>query len=207
MSSIISLVDAEFDLAYKLLKPSYTYGLTAIEEASAQNIHLDNSVMFSSKIVSYVMTDCHYIAAYLATIGSGLEERVSALTKEGKMLEGVILDAIGSEATIQTSRLVQLAVKQIAQSKGLQATIKYSPGYCDWDVSQQAELFKVVDPTILGVSLTPGFMMVPQKSVSGIIGLGKLDKRRAPPCLAICDRRSVCTHKQVGWDPEIQSLL
>jgi hypothetical protein len=35
-----------------------------------------------------MITDCHYITAYLATIGSGLEERVSALTREGKMLEG-----------------------------------------------------------------------------------------------------------------------
>jgi hypothetical protein len=207
MSSTISLVNSMLEQAYELLKPCFTYRLAAIREVKDQNTYLENSVTFFSKTVSYVMTDCQYVVAYLATIGRGLEEQVSALTRDGKMLEGVILDATGSEAIIQTARVVQQAIKQIAQSMDLRATIKYSPGYCDWDVSQQAELFKLVDASTVCVSLTPGCMMVPQKSVSGIIGLGKLDERRAPPCTAICDRKAICTHKRAQWDPEVQSML
>jgi hypothetical protein len=193
--STVSLVDSQIAKAHGLLKPMYEYELKSVEGVHGQNVCLEGGIVFSSKAVSYALSDCRWASIYVATIGIGLEEQVSEMMKRGKRLEALILDAVGSEAAVQLSHELQHATKGIAGAEGCRATIKYSPGYCDWDLSQQRILFGVIDTTSLGVVLTESCMMVPIKSVSGIIGIGKLDERKPPPCLAVCDNRTSCTHK------------
>ena len=69
-------------------------------------------------------------------------------------------------------------VREIANSNGTDVTLRYSPGYCDWDITQQRVLFQAMDSAPLGVSLTDECLMVPRKSVSGIIGMGRFEKRQ-----------------------------
>jgi len=207
LMSILPLVDSQIARAHKLIKPVYTYKLKAIEDIHEEQVFMAGSLVLTSKIVSYVLSDCRWAAVFLVTIGSDLGEEMSKLMKKGDILEALILDAIGSEAVEQACFKVQGAVKERAGVNGCQATAAYSPGYCDWDVSQQKVLFQALDSTSLGVSLTESCMMVPEKSVSGIIGIGKFDKTKPPPCLVVCSKRASCTYKRVDWDPEKQWLL
>lgn len=202
--STLSLIDSQIDKAYKLIKPVYTYELKAIEGVVGQEVFVENSLVFSSKTISYVLSDCKWGAIYLATIGNDLEEEVSRSMDRGKMLEATILDTAGTEAVAQTLYKLRDAVKEIAQANQCQATVQYAPGYCDWDVSQQKVLFQAIDSTSVGVRLTESCLMIPQKSVSGIVGIGQLDTTRPPPCLVVCHKRASCTHKRVGWNPEKQ---
>lgn len=55
---------------------------------------------------------------------------------------------------------------------------RFSPGYGDWDLREQGKIFALMDlPRRLGVTLTQSFMMLPEKSVTALAGLGK-----APHC-------------------------
>lgn len=206
-ASTLLLIDSQIARAYKLIKPIYTYELKAIEGVMGQEVFVVGSLVFTSKTVSYVLSDCRWAAIYLATIGSDLDEEMSKLMEKGEMLEAAILDVIGTEAVAQALYKLQDVVKGIAQANGCQATVRYAPGYCDWDVSQQKVLFQAIDSASLGVRLTESCLMIPQKSVSGIIGIGKFDTTKRPPCLVVCSKRASCTHKRVGWDPEKQWLL
>jgi hypothetical protein len=47
--------------------------------------------------------------------------------------------------------------------------LPYSPGYCGWHVSGQAKLFEVLRPQRIGISLNASHLMVPLKSVSGVL--------------------------------------
>lgn len=206
-ASVLSLIDSQIAKAYKLIKPTYTYELRAIEGILGQDIFVANSLVFTSKTISYVLSDCKWVAIFLVTIGNDLEEESLKLMEKGEMLKAAILDAIGTEAVAQALYELQDTVKEIARAKGCQAVLRFSPGYCDWDVSQQKLLFQAIDSTSLGVRLTESCMMVPLKSISGIIGIGKLDKTKPPPCVAVCSQRMSCTHKRTDWDPEKQWLL
>ncbi len=203
-ASTLSLIDSQIEKAYKLIKPVYTYELKAIKHVIGEEVSLGDSLVFSSKTISYILSDCKWGAIYVATIGSDLGEEMSRLLKKEEVLEATILDAIGTEAVAQTLYKLQDAVKEIARANGCHATIKYSPGYCDWHVSQQRILFQTIDSASVGVRLTESCMMIPLKSVSGIIGIGKFDPAKPPPCLAVCSKRASCTHKRIGWDPEKQ---
>lgn len=194
--SILSLVDSQIARAHKLIKPVYTYKLREIEDIQEEQVFMAGSLVFTSKVVSYVLSDCRWAAVFLATIGSGLGEEMSKLMKKGDTLGVLILDAIGSEAVEQTCCNLEGVVRERARGNGYRATARYSPGYCDWDISQQRILFRALGSTSIGVSLTESCYMLPLKSVSGIIGIGKFDTSKPPPCLAVCNKWASCPHKR-----------
>jgi len=51
---------------------------------------------------------------------------------------------------------------------------RFSPGYRGWHVHEQRKLFLLLKPEDkIGVTLTEGDLMIPEKSTSGIMGLKK----------------------------------
>ena len=194
-ASISSLIDLQIARAYKLIKPAYTYALKAIDSVRGDEVLVDGSLVFTSKIVSCMLSDCEWVAMFAATIGNDLEEESLKLVEKGEMVKAAILDAIGTEAVEKAACKLQDAIEGIAKTMGCQATLRYSPGYCDWDINQQKVIFQAIDSTSLGVRLTESCLMVPLKSISGIIGIGKLDKTKPPPCL-VCSRKASCPYKR-----------
>ncbi len=201
---VTSLVDSQIEKAHKLIKPAYTYELKAIGHIFNEEVSLGDSLVFSSKTISYVLSDCKWGAIYVATIGEGLEGEATRLMKKGEMLEATVLDAIGSTAVLQVRLELQDTINGIAKAKGYQTIVRFSPGYCDWHVSQQKILCQSIDADLIGVRLTESCMMIPIKSISGVIGIGRLDPTKPPPCVTICKKRASCEHKSESWDPEKQ---
>ena len=66
------------------------------------------------------------------------------------------------------------ALQAFIDKTGWKHTNRFSPGYCGWHVSEQQRLFSLF-PTAnpCGIRLTDSSLMIPIKSVSGIIGIGK----------------------------------
>lgn len=59
------------------------------------------------------------------------------------------------------------------KEQGFKTSRHFSPGYGGWEVSQQEIIFRSIPTDNIGVSLTEGHMMLPQKSLSWVIGVGK----------------------------------
>jgi cobalamin-dependent methionine synthase I len=108
----------------------------------------------------------------VVTIGKYLEETTAQLAKDGLILQATVLDAIGSDAVEKVADFVQDRIKEMAETQGLVTSQRFSPGYCDWNVGQQRMLFYALTGNTLGVRLTGECLMIPQKSISGIIGIG-----------------------------------
>ena len=206
-ASILSTIESQIAKADQLVKPDYLYEVKPIEYIDGEKFSLGEPFVFTSKVVSYALSDCQWAAVYIATTGTNLEEEMSRLVEEGQILEATILDAIGSEAINRVFCHLRDTIKELARARECRATIKYSPGYCDWHINQQRILFQIVDSTLIGVRLTENCLMMPRKSVSGIIGIGKLDAVKPPPCLAVCDNRVSCAIKRENWNPEKQWFL
>ena len=115
---------------------------------------------------SDIFTDLEKVAFCVCTIGPALEEKVTALSKEGDMLAAVVLDAIGSAAAEATARYANDRIDEEAAAIGLKTSCRASPGYGDWDVKEQKNLFELVPADTIGVTLTASSMMVPRKSIS-----------------------------------------
>jgi cobalamin-dependent methionine synthase I len=110
---------------------------------------------------------------FVVTIGEALENEVSQLTKEGSILKASVLDTVGSVEVEKVADWLESMIRDVAAANGAKVSWRYSPGYCDWDITQQKELFRGLDGKSVGVSLTDTCLMVPRKSISGVIGMGE----------------------------------
>jgi len=86
------------------------------------------------------------------------------------MPDAMMLDALASAAVESVcDGLCRELARELAPRR---LTSRFSPGYGDFPLEQQSELCAVLDVTRrLGITLTPGGLMIPQKSVTAVIGV------------------------------------
>ena len=141
-----------------------------------------NNIKFNSgRIITTHLRKISYAAFFIATAGKSLEEWSRDLMKDD-LLKGYIVDSFASEAVEAVCDLLEQKLLKILSSKGLNITNRYSPGYCEWDVSEQRKLFSLLPENFCNVRLTDSSLMNPIKSVSGIIGIGETVKRENYKC-------------------------
>jgi len=187
-ASIASLVNEYIENVYQLVDPLYSYVIRDIELVYGSGAIIGGWITFGSEVVARLLEQCEKVVVFVVTIGNYLEEMVGQLAEDELVLQAMVLDAIGSSAVEQVADFVQDRIKAIADAQGLYASRRFSPGYCDWNVDQQRMVFQAMNGDTAGVSLTEGCLMLPQKSISGIIGIGSHDVENYNPCKT-CDRR------------------
>jgi len=108
----------------------------------------------------------------LASIGPALENHANRLINKGQGTTGLIADAIGTVAAEQAADYVESKIQEHWGRLGFQVSRRYAPGYCGWDLKAQKQLLGLFPDTI-GIKLTDGCLMVPEKSLSFVCLLSK----------------------------------
>lgn len=197
--AIASMLGDVLHGAIGLLQPTMSCRTMDIERIRRPRVTLSDGarITLSSDVLCRALAPCQQAVCFVCSIGSRLEGEVAVLMERGETLMASMLDAIGSEATERVADCVEAKVKREAESVGASTTLRYSPGYCDWDVAQQRKLFKIFESDDIGVRLTEECLMVPQKSVSGIVGVGWGDGRLIgmSPCRH-CEKKGDCEHRR-----------
>ncbi len=188
-----SLIDDYVENAHQLIEPSYSYVIRDIELVYGSSVVIDGSIIFESQVIARLLKRCHKVAILLVTIGKHLEETARWLAEDSLMVQSIVLEAIGSDAVDRVANFVQDRIRKVASEQGLVTSQRFSPGYCDWDIEQQEILFRTMDSDSAGIHLTERYLMIPRKSISGIIGIGPADDNVESynPC-KICDRHDCC---------------
>jgi len=169
---IKSLVNDYIENYHNLIESSFSYVIRDIESVQESRVSIENSITLESKVISRLLKRCDTVAVFVLTIGNHLEDMVAYLAENGLVLQAAVLDAIGSGTAEQLAVFVEDRIRESATSRGFVISRRFSPGYCDWDVSQQEMIFKAMQEDTAGVRLTEGYLMLPRKSISGIIGIG-----------------------------------
>jgi len=169
---ISSLIDDYAEHAHSLINPLYSYVIKDVEWARGSIALIEGSVIFKSRIIANLLERCPQVAIFVVTIGKYLEETAFQLARDGLILQATVLDAIGSNAVEKVADFVQDRIKEVVKAKGLVTSRRFSPGYCDWNIGQQRMLFYALTSNTVGIRLTGECLMIPQKSISGIIGIG-----------------------------------
>ena len=169
---ILSLVNDFAENSPDLVDLSYSYVIRDIHSVQGEHVTIDNNVTFSSNIIARLLEQCEKVAVFALTVGDHLEKIVAGLAEDGLILKASVLDAIASNATEQVAELVHDRISEEVRSQGLCTSQRFSPGYCDWNVSQQEMVFRAMNGNTAGVRLTGDYLMIPHKSISGIIGIG-----------------------------------
>jgi len=174
------------DRSTPLFSPRVVVTEKKIQNAEEGDLVISPGVRLRSRKMSRTMRSCDSVKVFVATIGQKVEKEIQKLTEENRVSDASILDAIASVAVENTVEKVQLRIENALEKQGKRTTLRFSPGYCDWNIQEQEKVFSVIDSDPIDVSLTETCLMRPRKSVSGVFGIGKTDdlrKRNLNPCL------------------------
>ena len=107
-----------------------------------------------------------------STLGERVSQRVNELLREGEAERGVILDACASACADAGLDFMLKMRKPYLFKMGYELlSTRFSPGYGDMPLSFQRSLFLLLDAGRLGISLTQGNMLYPEKSVLAVCGV------------------------------------
>ena len=168
----VSLVNEYLENANHLVDVSYSYTIRDVEWVKGSIAFIEDSIIFKSQVIARLLEQCERVVVFVLTIGNHLEEMVCQLAEDRLVLQASVLDAIGSVAVEKAADFVQDRISEVASVKGLCTSRRFSPGYCDWNVGQQKMLFWALSGDTVGIRLTGKCLMILQKSISGIIGIG-----------------------------------
>ena len=172
------------------------YGFAIIPgKYDKDKIHIKDSVINTGRIIASALRESDYYAIFLATMGPDVDTYIKRLQEEGDMVKVFFADAIGSVLAEACAALMIEDLQKEASSYGLLISNSYSPGYCDWVLTDQKLLFGFFPEKFCDVKLTPSCLMLPVKSVSGIIGVGENVKKRPYGC-QICKMTSCIKNKK-----------
>lgn len=134
------------------------------------------------RLVSAQLRGLETAVVFVLTIGGRLERASRKRFSENQLLEGYVLDALGSMLVESAADAFERRLEREFADLEWRLTNRFSPGYCTWATSDQRALFGVLGERPAGVMLSESCLMSPMKSISGIIGLGPEVIRRAYPC-------------------------
>ncbi len=184
---MVSLVNEYIENAHQFISPSFSYAVRDIELVKGTSVLLEDGVIFESGVIARLLEKADKVAVLVLTIGKYLEDMALQLAQDGLVLQSAVLDAIGSDATERLANSVESQISEVAHNQGLTISRRFSPGYCDWDVSQQKMVFQAMRGDCAGVHLADSCLMNPRKSISGIIGIGPSEIGDYNPC-ETCDK-------------------
>ena len=145
------------------------------------------------KIVTNQLKEAQKVALFVCTIGLEMENWTRQLLNNNEPTLSYLVDTIASETVENATDLLYDFIDKKMSDSGLKITNRYSPGYCNWPVSEQHLLFSLLPKNFCGITLTESALMLPIKSISGVIGVGEKVKRMD----YFCDRCGVkdCTYR------------
>lgn len=178
--------------AEKIAKPKAIYKLSTIDEKTENTVFIDK-MKFTSRVLRVNLDEVHRAFPFIVTCGMELEEWSLKITE---MMEQFWVDSMKEQAVLQAYQAVQ---NELENRYHLGITSTMNPGSLeDWPVKEQVPLFSLFgDPKkLIGVTLTDSFLMVPIKSVSGIIfpTNGQFESCQ------LCPRKN-CPGRRAPFDP------
>lgn len=163
--------EQEIARAKSLCRPSGTWDVIKIADNDGATVRLEGGDCFASPKLAEFLRGSSEILLFAATAGQEICDAV----KDASAVEAAIYDAVGSETADAAIAWVQDYARQTLRPRGLAVSEqRFSPGYGGLDLSCQEIFFRRLKLAELGMSLTPAFFMLPEKSVTALAGIRPL---------------------------------
>jgi len=196
----VEIVSSLFENAKAIAKPKVLYKEVFVEEINGNVVRIDG-FDFVSKVLASVFNDVDRIFAHVCTCGTEVDDwsrtesdYISSLWLE--FIKGMFL----GEAAVYFS-------DHLKSTYGFEHLSKVSPGSGNlenWPISQQAQLFGLLDNVKekIGVTLTDSFLMIPIKSMSGLL----FTSAKAYSDCSLCNQEN-CPSRSVEFNHELHDKV
>jgi hypothetical protein len=177
-----------------LLAPLVLYKRLAVEEVRHEQVRLGGGERLQGSLLTQHLGMAHEVIIVLCTIGIALETRASDIARDD-IVYGLALDGVGSAGVEALAQAVCALFEAEARESGQQTSIPLSPGMLGWPVEHgQPQIFNILEPAEIGVTLSPSLLMIPRKSLTFVLGFGPLMNEPSRTC-DYCSLKETCRYQ------------
>jgi hypothetical protein len=167
------MMDQYIQEAVDLIELKGSIRTVPVRQTSEAGVELENGVIFSSRSLSRMICGCPHILLMGATAGTMIMNEISDATASDNLTRAVVLDAVASEMTDHALNwIMSYADLEIRRNSWKLMKKRYSAGYGDFSLMNQRVMFEMLSMDEIGVSITENCILVPEKSVTAIAGIG-----------------------------------
>ena len=192
---LVELAQRALEESPDLLAPQLTYEDYTVEDFRHQKISLRDGAVLSGPAIGEHLAPAERVLVMAYTVGPELDRRLSSAMRS-EPVYALALDGLGTHAVDHLGWLAYQFFEEQARALEMQLTMPLSPGMIGWPFEKgQAQLMMMLDSTEAGIRVTDSGQMIPRKSVSAVIGMGKrVQHEEIDPC-DFCGVQHVCQFK------------
>ena len=183
------LADCEAQLKAEC-RPRYLWRLYPITDTALGLRCGDTALCLSGADIRSHLRGCDRAVLLAATLSIGADtllRRLSAADPAG----AVVLDALASAWMEEICDSAEDEIRARLSPRFM--TWRFSPGYGDLPLSVQKDFVRTLGAEKqIGLTVTEGDMLLPQKSVTAVIGLSDRAQSRSPHGCAVCNMKHTC---------------
>jgi len=143
-----------------------------INHNDGKKIFLSGDVTFQSNKLSAFLRDCKEAVLMGATAGNTIMEEIKKKTLQDDLAAAVVYDATASEMTDAALDWLMEYINRILRREGKYLLPRrFSAGYADFNLENQKTIYETLQMVKIGITITPGFILIPEKSVTAISGI------------------------------------
>jgi hypothetical protein len=184
------------DLATRIGKPKAAYSVAFVESRDGDNV-LIGGITFTSRTLAMNLQSVERVFPQVATCGIEMD---AAFPAAGDMVKEFWWDVIKTHLLMAAHKHLD---EELHRKFRLGKTAIMRPGSGDasvWLIEQQRQLFALLGDVrqAIGVTLTDSFLMVPNKTTSGLMFPAEKDFRSCQVC-----HREKCPSRQAPFDQKL----
>jgi hypothetical protein len=188
-------MESAIDLFKQLAIPKGLMADLSLDEF--EPIYEGSSLSAPENPIHTIYPKAQSLALFAVTLGMPLTQKAGELFKQGGPALGYMLESVTTAGAERLGNLMSQRFHQYLLEKQPERSrftvLHYSPGNCGWHLSSQEKIFHFLHPEEIGIELSSGFHMRPQKSLSGVLIAGARGIYLFKPDFPLCHQCK--THK------------
>ena len=167
----LEMADRAIELLSERCRPRSTSRIVEIS-AGTEGIRLEGGAVIYSESIARVMSGCSRMLVFGATLGTEADILIKRETA-ANIAMGAVMQAAAAAYIEEYCDMIQAELDERFKAEGTPLGDRFSPGYGDFALEYQRELFRILDcPRQIGLTLTDNYIMIPSKSVTAVIPIG-----------------------------------
>ena len=160
---------------FALCRPEGCWTRIDIVEHRDDAVELADGTVWKSASLAELLRRSTAAVLMAATVGPDIVRAAGDFAKKEDGVQAVILDAVGGQSAEAAITWINDYIRQQLRRRGECLTQhRFSPGYGDLHLTTQRDICRLLALDRMGVTLTSGCMLTPEKSVTAVAGIERM---------------------------------
>lgn len=189
-------IDAMIALCISAARPLWRYRTMALSFQGDAPLLEPGGFALPGRSIAQHLAGAQGCALLAVTLGLDAE-RTLLIQQRRSLSDALLLDAAMSACIEAAADACCRDLAREAAPAGLRTGARFSPGYGDLPLTCQSLMERLLSmQRHLGIGLTPGCLLVPQKSVTAFVGLYRGKPVSETPGCRSCRKRDACAYRR-----------